>query len=119
MKLNIGDTITLYKGDTAYCKLYKISCIVNMLQELTPTESFKWRIYADCTYCNGSKKRHSYYVPIYTNDFVNFYSGHFSPSGGYTKDKYRAYETVSNRITEKINELNKKRAEVQKMFYLT
>ena len=110
MRPKIGDIITLYKG-YGY-EVHKLICkVINITV-------FNFDITCDVSHVLYGEEISHKGIRIFTDDFITYHNIDDEPFGTYHRDRTEGCKMVITNIEKKIKELEKKRAEALKVFYL-
>ena len=114
MRPKIGDIITLYKG-YGY-EVHKLICkVINITANY---DVFTFDITCDVSHVLHGEEISHKGVRIFTDDFITYHNIDDEPFGTYHSDRTEGCKMVITNIEKKIKELEKKRAEALKVFYL-
>ena len=114
MRPKIGDIITLYKG-YGY-EVHKLICkVINITANY---DVFNFDITCDVSHVLYGEEISHKGIHIFTDDFITYHNIDDEPFGTYHLDRTEGCKMVITNIEKKIKELEKKRAEALKVFYL-
>lgn len=114
MRPKIGDIITLYKG-YGY-EVHKLICkVINITANY---DVFNFDITCDVSHVLHGEEISHKGVRIFTDDFITYHNIDDEPFGTYHRDRTEVCKMVMTNIEKDIKELEKKRAEALKVFYL-
>lgn len=116
MRPKIGDIITLYKG-YGY-EVHKLICKVINITENAGEDVFNFDITCDVSHVLYGEEISHKGIRIFTDDFITYHNIDYEPFGTYHRDRTEGCKMVMTNIEKKIKELEKKRAEALKVFYL-
>lgn len=119
MKPKIGDIITLYRASVY--NVTKVTCeIIDItdISENDPYNKFYFMITCNISRVSCGKEIRNKGIHIFTKDFITYRIGCYEPFGEYHLDKTKECKKVINNIANKMKELERRRAEVLKVFYL-
>lgn len=116
MRPKIGDIITLYKG-YGY-EVHKLICKVISIRENYGEYVFNFGVTCDISHILYGEEITNKEVCIFTDDFITYHNIYYEPFGTYHRDRTEGCKMVMTNIEKKIKELEKKRAEALKVFYL-
>ena len=114
MRPKIGDIITLYKG-YGY-EVHKLICkVINITANY---DVFNFDITWDVSHVLYGEEISHKGIRIFTDDFITYHNIDDEPFVTYHRDRTEGCKMVITNIEKKIKELEKKRAEALKVFYL-
>ena len=114
MRPKIGDIITLYKG-YGY-EVHKLICkVINITANY---DVFNFDITCDVSHVLHGEEISHKGARIFTDDFITYHTIDDEPFGTYHRDRTECCKMVITNIEKNIKELEKKRAEALKVFYL-
>ena len=116
MRPKIGDIITLYKGYRY--EVHKLICKVINITENAGENAFNFDITCDVSHVLYGEEISHKGIRIFTDDFITYHNIDYEPFGTYHRDRTEGCKMVMTNIEKKIKELEKKRAEALKVFYL-